>query len=141
MPIRPAFLVVFLIWGALIMGQCAFILVLITNEAPAQGAPHASLFALLAGIQAALSFVVRHFMLAGFARGTLSIDTPAGQTRFTAGNVIVFALCESIGIFGFIQGIHHAEQGVWLPFIGGSILLLLVHIPLPARFTPAKGPA
>jgi hypothetical protein len=141
MPIRPAFLVVFFIWGSLIMGQLAFILVLITKEAPPQGASSASVFALLAGINAALSFVIRHFMLGGFARGTLSIETPAGQTRFTAGNIIVFALCESIGVFGFIQGQRHAEQSVWLPFIGGSILLLLAHIPWPARFTPARAAA
>jgi hypothetical protein len=122
MAIRPVFLTVFLIWSSLIIGQLLFIFVLTTNASEPK----------------ALTFGVRHFMLGGFAKGKVSIDTLPGQSFFLIGNVIVFALSESIGVLGFVNGLGSPGKDAWLPFIGGSILLLLFHIPLPSRFTPAK---
>lgn len=138
MPIRPVFLTVFFIWSSLIIGQLIFIFVLTTNASEPKGESNADIFALVAGMNAALSFVVRHFMLGGFAKGKVSIDTLPGQSFFLIGNVIVFALSESIGVLGFVNGLGSSGKDAWLPFIGGSILLLLFHIPLPSRFTPAK---
>ena len=138
MPLRPVFLTVFLIWSSLIIGQLIFIFVLTTNASEPKGESNADIFALVAGMNAALSFVVRHFMLGGFAKGKVSIDTLPGQSFFLIGNVIVFALSESIGVLGFVNGLGSSGKDAWLPFIGGSILLLLFHIPLPSRFTPAK---
>jgi hypothetical protein len=138
MPIRPVFLTVFLIWSSLIIGQLIFIFVLTTNASEPKGESNADIFALVAGMNAALTFVVRHFMLGGFAKGKVSIDTLPGQSFFLIGNVIVFALSESIGVLGFVNGLGSSGKDAWLPFIGGSILLLLIHIPLPSRFTPAK---
>ena len=138
MPLRPVFLTVFFIWSSLIIGQLIFIFVLTTNASEPKGESNADIFALVAGMNAALSFVVRHFMLGGFAKGKVSIDTLPGQSFFLIGNVIVFALSESIGVLGFVNGLSSPGKDAWLPFIGGSILLLLFHIPLPSRFTPAK---
>ena len=138
MPIRPVFLTIFLIWSSLIIGQLLFIFVLTTNASEPKGESNADIFALVAGVNAALTFVLRYFMLGGFAKGKVSIDTLPGQTLFMTGNIIVFALSESIGVLGFVNGLSSPGKDAWLPFIGGSILLLLIHIPLPSRFTPAK---
>ena len=92
---------------------------------------------LIAGVNAALSFVARHLMLGGFGKGTLSFGTPQGQGAYLTGHVIVFALSESIGVLGFVNGVNsRGETDAWLPFIGGAIILLLIHIPLPSRFQP-----
>ena len=138
MPLRPVFLTVFFIWSSLIIGQLLFIFVLTTNATEPKGESNADIFALVAGMNAALTFVLRHFMLGGFAKGKVAIDTLPGQSLFIIGNVIVIALSESIGVLGFVNGLGSPGKDAWLPFIGGSILLLLFHIPLPSRFTPAK---
>lgn len=76
-------------------------------------------------------------MLGGFRKGTVSLDTPAGRGQYLTGHVIVFALSEAIGVLGFVNGLNsRGETDAWLPFIGGSFLLLLIHIPLPSRFEP-----
>jgi hypothetical protein len=136
MPIRPVFLTVFLIWSSLIIGQLIFIFLLTTDTSEPKGESNADIFALVAGTNAALTFVLRHFMLGGFAKGKVSLDTLAGQSFFMIGNVIIFALSEGIGVLGFANGLSSPGKDAWLPFIGGSILLLLIHIPLPSRFTP-----
>ena len=136
MPIRHVFLTVFLIWSSLIIGQLLFVFILTSNPSETHGESNADIFALVAGVNATLTFVLRHFMLGGFAKGKVSIDTLPGQTLFTTGNIIVFALSESIGVLGFVNGLSSPGKDAWLPFIGGSILLLLIHIPLPSRFTP-----
>jgi len=136
MTIRPVFLAVFLIWSSLIIGQLLFVFVLTTNTSEPKGESNADIFALVAGTNAALTFVLRHFMLGGFAQGKVSLATLPGQSLFLIGNVIVFALSESIGVLGFVNGLSVPGKDAWLPFIGGSILLLLIHLPLPSRFTP-----
>jgi hypothetical protein len=94
--------------------------------------------ALAAGSAAALSFFMRKLLLGGFATGTLSLDEPAQRGRFVAGNVVVFALSEGVGVLGFLNGILSNGKGdAWLPYIGLALILMLAHIPLPSRFKPA----
>lgn len=140
MKLQPIQFTVFVIWAALIMGLVTMTFVITVQDGERSEQSLASIFALVAGVNCALSFVARHFMLGGFRAGTLSLDTPEGQRRYLTGHVIVFALSESIGVLGFVNGLNsRGETDAWLPFIGGSILLLLVHIPLPSRFQPQGG--
>lgn len=140
MKLQPVQFTVFVIWAALIMGLVTMAFVITVQDGTRSEESLASIFALVAGVNCALSFVVRHFMLGGFRKGTLSLDTPQGQGAYITGHIIVFALSESIGVLGFVNGLNsRGDTDAWLPFIGGSILLLLVHIPLPSRFVPQGG--
>lgn len=137
MKLLPAQFTVFVIWSALIMGLVTMAFVVTVQDGTRSEQSLASTFALIAGVNAALSFVARHFMLRGFRNGTLSLESQQGQGAYITGHVVVFALSESIGVLGFVNGLNsRGETDAWLPFIGGAIILLLLHIPLPSRFRP-----
>lgn len=138
---KPVQLVVFIIWGALLGSICLYALMLSSMTfAPAHGDPKSmgQIIALAAGSAAVLSFFLRKLLLGGFATGALNLDDPAHRGRFVAGNVIVFALSEGIGVLGFFNGILSNGQGdAWLPYLGLAFILMLLHIPLPSRFKTA----
>lgn len=138
---KPAHLIVFVIWGAF----CSSLLVyaaMLSSMTFLPGKNEAStlsnVIALAAGSAAALSFVLRKLLLGGFTSGKLSTDDPANRGRFVAGNVVVFALSEGVGALGFVNGISNQGRGeTWLPYIGLAFILMLLHIPLPSRFKSA----
>ncbi len=138
---KPVQLVVFIIWGALCSSLClyAFMLSAMTF-APAKGTAQSigQVIALAAGSAAVLSFFLCKLLLGGFATGTLDLDDPAHRGRFVAGNVVVFALSEGVGVLGFVNGtLSNGRGDAWVPYIGVAFLLMLAHIPLPSRFKPA----
>jgi hypothetical protein len=139
---KPIQLTVLIIWGALCTSLLVYAGMLSSMSfAPSKGgvASVGSVIALAAGSMAALSFVLRKMLLGGFANGTLDLNDPAMRGRFVAGNIVVFALSEGVGALGFVNGIMSNGRGdTWMPFIAGSLVLMLLHIPLPSRFQ-AKG--
>ncbi|MBB5034902.1 hypothetical protein [Prosthecobacter vanneervenii] len=134
-------LVVFIIWGALCSSLVLYAVMLSSMTfAPSQSAPSAmgQIIALIAVSAMALSFLMRRLLLGGFTTGALGLDGPQQRGRFIAGHIVVFALSEGIGVLGFVNGILSNGQGdAWLPYIGLSLALMLLHIPLPSRFKPA----
>ena len=138
---KPVQLTVFIIWGALCSSICLYAVMLSSiTFAPAHGDPKSmgQIIALAAGSAAALSFFMRKLLLGVFATGALSLDEPAHRGRFVAGNVVIFALSEGVGVLGFLNGILSNGQGdAWLPYIGLAFILMLAHIPLPSRFKSA----
>lgn len=136
-------LLVFIIWGALCGSLCLYAVMLSSMTfafAPAKGDAKSlgQIIALAAGSAAALSFFLRKLLLGGFTTGGLNLDDPAQRGRFIAGNVVVFALSEGIGVLGFVNGILSNGKGdAWLPYIGLAFVLMLLHIPLPSRFKTA----
>jgi len=138
---KPVQLTVFIIWGALCSSICLYAVMMSSiSFAPAHGATitFELVIALAAGSAAALSFLMRKLLLGGFTTGVLSLDEPAHRGRFVAGNVVVFALSEGVGVLGFLNGILSNGKGeAWLPYIGLAFILMLAHIPLPSRFKPA----
>ena len=133
--------IVFIIWGALCSSICLYAFMLSSMTfAPSKGDAKSfgQVIALVAGSAVALSFFLRQLLLGGFATGALNLDDPAQRGRFVAGNVVVFALSEGIGVLGFVNGtLSNGKGDAWLPYIGLSFLLMLAHIPLPSRFKPA----
>jgi hypothetical protein len=134
----PAIVTIFIIWGSLIMGQLVFVFLLTTAEHAKPGESMTDIFALVAGVNVATTFALRYLLFRPFRNGGVSLDTVAGQALFMAGNIVIFALSESIGVLGFVNGLGVPGTDAWLPFIGGSIILLLIHIPLPSRFQPQR---
>lgn len=138
---KPVQLVVFIIWGALCSSLVIYAVMLSSMTfAPSQTTPRSmgQIIALIAGSATVLSFLMRRLLLGGFTSGALSLDDPQQRGRFIAGHVVVFALSEGIGVLGFVNGILSNGQGdTWLPYIGLSLVLMLLHIPLPSRFKPA----
>ncbi len=134
-PIQP---VVFIIWAALCFALIAYAVMLSAiTFAPAKAAQASltNIFALVAGCAAALSFFLRRLLLGGFIDGTQSVDDPASRGRFLAGHVVIFALSEGVGVLGLVNGLNSNGVGdAWLPFIGGALILMLLHIPLRSRF-------
>lgn len=140
---KPIQLTVFIIWGALCFSLIMYAVVLnVITFAPVKEThgPLTGIFAAVAGILVPLSFVLRKLLLGGFAAGRLKVDGYSDRNRFVAGNLVVFAMSEGIGVLGFVNGLtSRGELDAWLPFIGGSLILLLLHIPLPSRFEPPAG--
>lgn len=135
---KPAHLIVFVIWGALCSSLLVYAAMLSSMTflpAKNEASTVSNVIALAAGSAAALSFVLRKLLLGGFTSGKLSTDDPANRGRFVAGNVVVFALSEGVGALGFVNGLsNHGESDAWLPYIGLAFILMLAHIPLPSRF-------
>lgn len=138
---KPANLIVFVIWGALCSSILVYAAMLSSMTfVPGKGETSSAgnVIALASGSAAALSFVLRKLLLGGFTAGKLSLDDPANRGRFVAGNIVVFALSEGVAALGFVNGISNNGRGdAWLPYIGLAFLLMLAHIPLPARFKTA----
>lgn len=135
---KPIQLAVFIIWGALCSSLLVYAGMLnVMTFVPAKEAPasFSSIMALAAGSAAALSFVLRKLLLGGFTSGNLTLDDPAHRGRFVAGHVVIFALSEGVGALGFVNGLSSSgATDAWLPYIGGALILMLLHIPLPSRF-------
>jgi hypothetical protein len=138
---KPAHLIVFVIWGALcssLLVYAAMLSSITFVPGKADASTLSNVIALAAGSAAALSFVLRKLLLGGFTSGKLSADDPANRGRFVAGNVVLFALSEGVGALGFVNGIsNNGKSDAWLPYIGLAFILMLAHIPLPSRFKPA----
>lgn len=137
MKLKPVQFTVFAIWAAMCMSQVAYAFVVNVQDGTRSEEALTNIFALVAGCSFMMTFVLRVVLLGGFRTGKLSIDTPEGRARFIMGNIVIFALSESIGVLGLINGLNsRGETDAWLPFIGGAFILLLLHIPLPSRFEP-----
>lgn len=136
---KQTYLSVFIIWSSLCMALLVYAGLLCTMTFDPKAAPSSTtgIFAVTAGISTMLSFVLRRVFLGGFHTGKLSLDTPEGVARYVMGHIVVFAFSESVGVLGLVNGLGgHGELDTWLPFIGGSLILMLIHIPLPSRFRP-----
>jgi len=81
--------------------------------------------------------VLRQVFLGGFKSGALRLDTFLAQKRFMTGNVVRFALSESIGVLGLILGFLGYPLDLSAKFLLGSVALILWHMPLRSRFSPA----
>jgi hypothetical protein len=88
-----------------------------------------------AGI-ASLSFVLRCVLLNGFSNGEFAADTPQAAQRLLAGNIVCFALSESIGVLGVVLGALGYPLDTCANFLMGGTLLMLYHMPLARRFQP-----
>lgn len=132
---------VFTIWGALCISICIYaVMSSAITYAPSHGdrKSFGGIIALAAGSAAILSLFMRKMLLGGFTAVTLSLDDQSQRGRFIAGNIILFALSEGVGVLGFFNGTLANGRGeAWLPYIGLALLLMLLHIPLPSRFKPA----
>ena len=135
MNLKPVQFTVFAIWAAMCMSLVAYAFVVNVQDGTRSEHSLTNVFALVAGGSFMMNFVLRTVLLGGFRTGKLSIDTAEGRARFITGNIVIFALSESIGVLGLINGLNsRGETDAWLPFIGGAFILLLIHIPLPSRF-------
>lgn len=134
-PIQP---VVFIIWVALCFALIAYAVMLSAITFVPAKAAHASLtniFALVTGCSAVLTFFLRKLLLGGFITGTQRVDDAIGRGRFLVGHVVIFALSEGVGVLGLVNGLNSNGGGeAWVPFIGGALILMLLHIPLWSRF-------
>lgn len=141
---RSPQLVVMIIWAGLLMAVFTYAVIASVGLAggePSAAKPDASLAQTLAWVAAAVSgasLALRPMFLGGFRRGTVSLETPAGRSRFMAGNIVCFALAESVAIFGLILALQGNPQETWLVFFAVAIVLMVIHIPLPGRFVPKR---
>ncbi|WP_395749222.1 hypothetical protein [Prosthecobacter sp.] len=134
---------VFIIWGVLC--SSIFMYAAMLSSMTFAPGPNASasgslggVIAIIAASSTILSLLLRQLLLGGFSAGKLSLDNPQDRGRFVAGNFVLFALSEGIGVLGFVNGLSSTGRGeAWLPYIGLSLLMMLYHIPLPSRFKPA----
>lgn len=139
---KPVQLIVFVIWGALctsLLVYAGMLSAMTFAPTKVDAASTGTIVALGAGSASALSFLLRKMLLGDFTSGRLSLDDPANRSRFVAGNIIVFALSEGVGVLGFINGILSNGRGdAWVPYIGLAFILMLLHIPMPSRFRSAS---
>lgn len=53
---------------------------------------------------------------------------------------VIFALSEGVGVLGLVNGLNSNGVGdAWLPFIGGAMILMLMHVQ--AQHAPALSKA
>lgn len=138
---KQAMLVSWILWGAMLVALAVYVFIIPvmqqgrTPPDNLDGVLPRNLGVVAAGI-AALSFVLRCFLLGGFRSGELSGDTPKAAQRLVAGNIVCFALSESVGIFGVVLGAMGYPLNTCANFLMGAVLLLVYHMPLARRFEP-----
>ncbi len=130
------------IWVALVMA--VFVYGFVATWFPGGGGesarasdPDSSLATTLAVVAACVSGVslmLRPIFFGGFQKGTLTLDSPAGARRFITGNIVCFALSESVAIFGLILALSGHPREDWLVFFAATFILMMIHIPLAGRF-------
>jgi len=138
---KQAMLVSWILWGAMLAVLAVYVFVILVLQ---QGnAPPDKLdpalprnLGVVAGGIASLSFVLRCILLSGFRSGELSADTPRAARRLLAGNIVCFALSESIGIFGVVLGVLGYPRDTCANFLMGAVVMMVYHIPLARRFEP-----
>lgn len=92
---------------------------------PLTGALAVVALAIVAG-----TIVVRRVALAQpLSRGEIDLSTAEGAARLSAVSVILWALSESIGIFGLVLFVLFGEAAVFYAFLAASAALLLMHAP------------
>lgn len=130
--------VVMIIWGALVMAVVVY-WGLASGSEPSEVKPDDSLAQTLAWVAAGVSgasLMLRQLLLGDFQSGKISLKTEAGRVRFLTGNIVCFALAESVALFGLVLAFTGHPQSDWLVFFAAAVLLLIIHIPLPGRFQP-----
>ena len=131
--------IVFVIWLSLFSGLAILTWLLVTME-PESGRHAASadttdVFAAVAGFNVVLVFVLRWVLLGGFRSGRRSLARSSGLACYLSGNMLVFTLSMGVGVLGFVNGVTSVEaKNASLIMMAGGLLLMLIHIPLPARF-------
>jgi hypothetical protein len=96
-----------------------------------------SILALVAGVG---SFAIRESLaLRDLRSGALDPGTPAGFAQLRRALLVLWALCDAIGILGFLAAFGSASPRVALPYTAGAALLLLLHAPRAWLFERAPG--
>ena len=142
---RSPQLVAMVIWGALLSAIFIYWGIAATSmggngDSSKPDASLAETLAIAAAAASGASLMMRQVFFSGFRKGTLSLESPEGQQRFLTGNIICFALSESIGIFGLVLALGGHPQEDWLVFFAAAVVLMLIHIPLPGRFQAKARP-
>jgi len=133
-------LTVWVIWVALLSTLGIYVMILRTAIPPEVKILNAAFPRSLGFVSLGIgimSLVLRQIFLGKFKSGTLQLDTFLGRKRFVTGNVICFALAESIGVFGLILGFSGYPLDLCAKFLLGAVALMLWHMPLLSRFSPA----
>lgn len=135
---RSGFLPVWIIWGALLLSTVVYAGVgLKLQLAPSGSVPDPKLvllFALLAVVLVSATALVRQFLIDGpLGEGRLDLREPPQFQRYLATQVVIFALCESVAVFGLVLRVQGLPAERFLAFVGGGFLALLLHAPVQAR--------
>lgn len=135
------------VWGALL--GSLFIYAALPHLIPPRPVPPplpmselVGAFAIAALVIGMATLAIRHFLLLGPARaGTLDPRSKAGNQRVWTLSLITWVLAESIGILGLVLFLLYRVHGLFYPFLGAAIALLLIHAPrrLPAPLTHRTG--
>lgn len=90
------------------------------------------LFAAVALASSALTFVLRRALLIEpMRRGDIDLTKPEGLARFQSAHVVVWALCETVGLLGLVLFFLTAD-GAWSgALFAVSLALLWTHGPRP----------
>jgi F0F1-type ATP synthase membrane subunit c/vacuolar-type H+-ATPase subunit K len=88
------------------------------------------LFAAVAVAAAALSFVLRRALLIDpMRRGDIDLSKPEGLARFQSGHVVIWALCESVGLLGLVLYFLTGD-GAWSgALFAVALALIWIHAP------------
>jgi hypothetical protein len=83
------------------------------------------LFAAVALASAALTFVLRRALLIDpMRRGDIDLSKPEGLSRFQSAHVVIWALCESVGLLGLVLYFLTGD-GAWSGALFAVALALL----------------
>jgi len=118
-----------LVASLLVYGAIPFVL-------PLPGEPAAVLVPLVAALvfvalaTALATMVLRRVAITGpLASGALDPATKTGAGRVLAISVVLWALCESIGVYGLVLFFLYRELALFYPFLLVAMALMLFHAP------------
>ena len=136
--------VLWILWGSLVTSLIVYLGIALAGVGLQSGEPSASgswqllaaILGVLAGGVAVGTFVLRSALLTRPVRaGVVDPSTPAGAQRIQTAYIVVWVLSEAVGIWGLVLWLLSASWSLFLPFLAGSALLLLLHAPRAANHT------
>jgi hypothetical protein len=130
-------LIVWIIWFALLSALGVYVGLAFTSAPTPATPPESSLPTLLATLAVVIggtSVMLRPLLFGGLKSGRVELNSMAGGQKLLTGNIICFALSESVGIFGLVLAFQGYPQESWWVFFVAAAALMFIHLPLPARF-------
>ena len=128
-------LTLWVVWSSLQMSLAIYAVIALLGVGGSPSDPDTTrLMALALGLiavpTAAATFVLRRVLLTRpIAEGRVDPASESGMQRVQTANILIWALCEAIGIWGLVLWFLSSRWELLLPFLAAGSLLLALHAP------------
>ena len=119
-----------IIWAALLMGQLAF-LGIVLMIGPNQPAPDPQMLRILLYVLIAMAatMIPIGFVIRGIIYNNGRTEAGVAPAQYAVGNILFWAMCEGVGLFGITAGLLNRGRGPHLIVAVIALAIMIVSFP------------